>query len=60
MCTGFADSNAYFDFSSYNPTDEETVSKDWIKSMMPATGAVNNKVFALFKSCIAQLIYHGT
>lgn len=32
----------------------------WIKARMPSAGAANDNVFALFKSCLAQLIYHRT
>ena len=32
----------------------------WIKARMPSAGAANDNVFASFKSCLAQLIYHRT
>ena len=58
---GFAQSSAYFDFSQYNLFDKEKMSNylnDWIKARMPSAGATNDNVFALFKSCLAQLIHH--
>ena len=57
----FAASPAYFDFSTCTRAEKEHNEKlidSWIKDRMPAAARNNDKVFALFKMCIASLGYH--
>jgi hypothetical protein len=57
----FAASPAYFDFSSCTRVDEEQNNKmidSWIKERMPEAGRSNDKVFRLFKMCIASLAHN--
>jgi hypothetical protein len=56
----FAASLAYFDFSSCTRADKDKNVKTidtWIKERMPVAGQSNDKVFALFKMCIASIVH---
>jgi len=57
----FAASQAYFDFSLLTRAEKERNEKVidcWIQSRMPEAARSNEKVFALFKMCVASLAYH--
>lgn len=57
----FAASPAYFDFSVLTRPEKERNEKvidSWIQSRMPEAARSNEKVFALFKMCVASLAYH--
>ncbi len=57
----FAASQAYFDFSSLTRPEKERNEREvdcWIQSRMPEAARSNEKVFALFKMCVASLAYH--
>ena len=57
----FAASPAYFDFSSCTRFEQETNKRgvdNWIKDRMPDEAKKNDKVFALFKMCIATIEYN--
>jgi hypothetical protein len=57
----FAESLPYFDFSDLSAVDKERKMREqdsWIKQRMPETGAINDSVFCLFKSCLASFIFH--
>ncbi len=57
----FAASPAYFDFSAFTRTEQEERNhkiNGWIKSRMPLEAQSNDKVFSLFKMCIASIGYH--
>jgi hypothetical protein len=57
----FAASPAYFDFSSCTRADKDQNVKTidtWIKERMPVAGQSNDKVFALFKMCIASIVHN--
>lgn len=58
----FAASPPYFDFSDCTRADRERhlASLDaWIRQRMPAATQSNDKVFALFKMCLASFSYHS-
>ena len=57
----FAASPPYFDFSDRTRADKERniASLDaWIRQRMPVAAQLNDKVFALFKTCLASFFYH--
>ena len=57
----FAASPAYFDFSSLSRSEREQRDHQingWIKDRMPEEAQSNDKVFLLFKMCIASIGYH--
>jgi hypothetical protein len=57
----FASSPAYFDFSSLSRSEREQRDHQingWIKDRMPEEAQSNDKVFLLFKMCIASIGYH--
>ncbi len=57
----FAASPPYFDFSDRTQVDKERniASLDaWIRQRMPVAAQLNDKVFALFKTCLASFFYH--
>ena len=57
----FATSPLYFDFSDCTQADSErhVASLDtWIRERMLVSVQLNNKVFALFKTCLASMFYH--
>ncbi len=57
----FAASLAYFDFSSCTRADKDQNAKridTWIKERMPVASQLNDKVFALFKMCIASIAHN--
>jgi hypothetical protein len=57
----FAASLANFDFSTCTRADKDQNIKTidtWIKERMPVAGQSNDKVFALFKMCIAYIVHN--
>ena len=61
MSKEFGASPAYFDFSSCDRCDQERYRRrldDWIKDRMPMDARSNEKVFAVFKMCVASIEYN--
>ena len=58
MSKEFSISPAYFDFTGCDDSEARVKLDRWIKHRMPRQARDNDKVFALFKMCIAQIEYH--
>ena len=61
MSTEFAIIPAYFDFTScYEAEREHNENRidNWIKARMPLTAQSNEKVFGVFRMCVAALVYY--
>ena len=57
----FAASSPYFDFSECSKIEKSQKDSEvdaWIKSRMPAKARSNDRVFLLFKNCVASLVFH--
>ena len=62
MNTEFAISPAYFYFTSCDEAEREHNEKsinNWINARMPSTSQSNEKVFGVFRMCVAALVYYN-
>ena len=61
MSTEFLISPAYFNFTSCDEAERyhnENRIDNWIKARMPLTAQSNEKVFGMFRMCVAALVYY--
>ena len=61
MSTEFAIIPAYFDITSCDESEREhneNMIDNWIKDRMPLTAQSNEKVFGMFRMCLAALVYY--
>ena len=61
MSTEFAIIPVYFDFTSFGEAEmehNESRIDNWIKARMPLTSQSNEKVFGVFRMCVAALVYY--
>ena len=61
MSTEFAISPAYFYFTSFDEAEREhnkNMIDNWIKARIPLTARSNEKVFGMFRMCVAALVYY--
>ena len=61
MSTEFAISPAYFDFTSYDESEKEHNESriyNWIHTKMPLTAQSNERMFGIFRMCVAALMYY--